>query len=44
MMDRWSARAGVPGAGDLRRVDAQLGLGVRGERVVGGQLPGDLPG
>jgi hypothetical protein len=35
---------GVPGAGDLPGVDAQFCLGVGGERVVGGQLAGDLTG
>jgi hypothetical protein len=34
----------VPGAGQLLGVDAQLGLGVRGQRIVRGQLFGDLPG
>ena len=34
----------VPRAGQLVRVDAQLGLGVRLERVVRGQLAGDLDG
>jgi len=34
----------VAGRSELLRVDAELGLGVSGQRVVGGQLFGDLPG
>ena len=30
--------------GQLARVDAQLGLGVSGQRVVRSQLFGDMPG
>jgi hypothetical protein len=39
-----AGRGGIPGAGDLRRVDPQLGLGVGRERVMGGQLLGHLLG
>ncbi len=35
---------GMPRAGQLLRVDAQLHLRVRRQRVVAGQLPGDLQG
>ena len=35
---------GRPRVGEVVGVDAQLGLGVRAERVVGGQLLGDLEG
>jgi hypothetical protein len=43
--ERAEARdGGVAGAGELLRVDAELGLGVGGQRVAGGQLLGDVPG
>jgi hypothetical protein len=42
--DRKLAAAACQGAGDMRWVEAQFGLGVSAERVVGGQLRSDLPG
>ena len=40
--DEHRGEGGVPGAGEVVRVDAELGLGVRAERVVLGELPGHL--
>jgi hypothetical protein len=43
--ERQEARpGGMAGMGQLAQVDAQLGLGVSGQRVVRSQLFGDMPG